>query len=254
MRIDEIANSKRTETVKISKKEIDTFLKTKCPIAYNSPVKIYRGVDTTKKFMFGDSRLSERQSNNTANYYTLLIDNILPEWKDYPKRSKSFICTNNEEYTTIFGELYQVFPVGDPLIGICPVHDIWMSFIPEINTLPLFCDFLDILANKFNLDLNDSINSLTDFIIEMNKIFVKSPLNLIKIINDIKVTGYREPAIQLENNNYHSFLDILEHIFNPTIHNFKLENLSMLNMDLKRHELWFSGPAYFLNVENEVIH
>jgi hypothetical protein len=64
----------------------------------------------------------------SAAYYNILIDN-LPEWKDYPKRSKSLICSTDTRGAGSYGEVYRVIPLIEGFkLGVCPTHDLWTSF------------------------------------------------------------------------------------------------------------------------------
>ena len=36
-------------------------------------------------------------SANSNNLYTRLLSGILPEWREYPKRNESFICSSSIE-------------------------------------------------------------------------------------------------------------------------------------------------------------
>jgi hypothetical protein len=72
-------------------------------------------IDTTK---------SERKSQSMSNWYTLIIDNS-PEYKNYPKRSQSLICTNKIGTAKDFGALMAVIPFNDAKIGIVNAPDIW---------------------------------------------------------------------------------------------------------------------------------
>jgi hypothetical protein len=72
-------------------------------------------VDTTK---------SERKSKNTSNWYTLIIDNH-PRYKEYPKRSKSLICTNNIKSAEEYGPPMAIIPFNSAKIGVINAPDIW---------------------------------------------------------------------------------------------------------------------------------
>ena len=63
----------------------------------------------------------ERVSQNTNNIYTTLFSDILPSWKDYPPRNKSFICTSDYSTALAFGQPYSyvVLPKNGTNIGIC---------------------------------------------------------------------------------------------------------------------------------------
>ena len=88
---------------------------------------IYRGCSYYGQYFM---RIPDyRVSANTSNIYTFYTSNLLPSWKDKPKRNKSFICSLSRLYAENFGEeLYAVFPHNDAKIGICPNDDLWDSF------------------------------------------------------------------------------------------------------------------------------
>ena len=144
MKINEITNrEKATQVISLppSAINIDEFLQEKCPIAYNSPLKIYRGFKRNESLMYIDSSKYERKSANTNNIYTLLLSEILPNWSMYPKRNKSFICSTDKGYAGSYGAQhdeaanYKVYPLGDPTIGICSDYDIWDCFRRNFNLL-----------------------------------------------------------------------------------------------------------------------
>ncbi len=247
MRLFEIDNSGRTTEIKMSLEEIKTFLEEKCPIAYNSPFKIYRGIRSgSNYFMYGDSNSFERKSANTFNYYTLLLDNVLPEWKEYPKRSRSFICTTNKNYSRVYGRSYQVFPVGNPLIGICPDDDFWGSFQPQISDLGKFGRFLENLSEHIiNIIgdysyLNEDIQSLKLFISLIDSGWQKYKITVLNFAAKYNITF---PSGMYGIN---SFTEALEYLFDPVKHNIQLHKLSNLSYENTTSEIWFSGPAYFL--------
>lgn len=85
-----------------------------------------------------------RTSAGTDNVYTLLISEILPSWKNWPKRNNSLIFSLSYDeasrYTDWFTEynkpnatieqrqLYNVFPNNDAMVAVCPYEDMWSSF------------------------------------------------------------------------------------------------------------------------------
>lgn len=85
-----------------------------------------------------------RTSAGTDNVYTLLISDILPSWKNWPKRNNSLIFSLSydeaSKYTDWFTEynkpnatieqrqLYNVFPNNDAMVVVCPYEDMWSSF------------------------------------------------------------------------------------------------------------------------------
>ena len=119
---------------------------------------IYRGIEdvSDRAVYFVKPKEHTRVSRNTANYYTLLIDNS-PRWSKYPKRSKSIICSTSRETADLYGKVFVVIPKKGSSIGICPDNDIWASF-SKID-----------LAN-FGYVLNDIFNNTPNCIKNPNTI------------------------------------------------------------------------------------
>lgn len=75
-----------------------------------------------------------RKSVNTYNWYTMLIDELMPEWSKYPKRSKSIIArvvpirSFKDGYTPELSDEFIVMPYDKCELGMCPQSDIWISF------------------------------------------------------------------------------------------------------------------------------
>ena len=105
--------------------------------AYNKMLEkreIFRGVSGSAAYPYWivQPGKSQRVSRNTSNFYTGLIDG-LPSWKNYPKRSRSIICSNNYDGAHSFGNVLRVFPKNGAKIGICPAEDFWMSFNDTVH-------------------------------------------------------------------------------------------------------------------------
>lgn len=120
-------NSAKLEFVNISK--IREFLENNCKdslwmFKQNAP--LYRGFrkldDSHPTYV--DLRGTQRASENTSNWYTEIFDNH-PEMKDFPKRSKSLICTTDFDYSRQFGKPSVVIPVDGAKIGLAGTEDIW---------------------------------------------------------------------------------------------------------------------------------
>lgn len=163
MRLRNFLNEER-RSKKIKKEEFFELLKTKCDKALNGS-SIYRRLDSdyddgNSTYMYVDSTKSERTSAYTINYYTLLMDHILPSWKGWPKRSRSIMCaTKGNEHLQVQdkeGYIYRVFPFDNAKIGLCSKYDIWESFL----MLKKFFDSYDIPNINF-------------FILGLEKVFQK---------------------------------------------------------------------------------
>lgn len=103
---------------------------------------LYRGgyFSFEKGIGFGESIAeTPRQSANTSNFYTLWIDNS-PLWKDFPKRSKSFIGSSSWRISSGYGDISLMIPFDSAKIGVCPADDLWFSFGDQhLEDLMTFC-------------------------------------------------------------------------------------------------------------------
>jgi len=89
---------------------------------------IYRGVLGNNDDIYEvNPQTASRRSRNTANIYTLFVDND-PSWADYPKRSQSLICTSDYQFALGYGHPYVVLFENNSEIGLCPSNDWWDSF------------------------------------------------------------------------------------------------------------------------------
>lgn len=89
---------------------------------------LYRGMKRTDDFILGDSTHMKRLSSSGNNYANLVIDELSPEWRKFPKRCSSFICTTEAAYAVEFGSVYFVIPLGHPTFAVSPIHDFWLAF------------------------------------------------------------------------------------------------------------------------------
>ncbi len=163
-----------SRATKLSENEAIEILKTLTPEQLNviKTKPIWRGISNNENFLEIDPKKFSRKSANTSNEYTLLIDNS-PNWKDYPKRSESLICTFSTSTALNFG--YDGYHVVIPLeknakLGICKASDFWWSFNHKgVNNME---------------DFNSFFHKTRYQLLRSNEI-IKNYDDLIKIINDI---------------------------------------------------------------------
>lgn len=128
---------------------------------------IYRGMNGHASQIIAPAS-GERKSENTSNHFTSLFDNS-PYLGNFPKRSKSLICSMDYSYASVHGNnTYCIFPENGAKIGVCAGRDIWWSniIIPEINV-----EFIDRLHNveQFNYFVSrvfgrgDSFSEMKEF-------------------------------------------------------------------------------------------
>ncbi len=82
-------------------------------------------------FLTVDPSATLRKSENTTNYYTVILDNT-PSMSHYPKRSRSFIASTNIHtsshfsYTDDHDGIFVLVPYNKTKIGVCNYPDIWL--------------------------------------------------------------------------------------------------------------------------------
>lgn len=159
---------------KLTEDDFFDILKSKCSNAIkNDNVSIYRGMKGIDNFYHIrglDSEIERMSANAHFNVYNLLFSN-LQSWSNFPKRSKSIICSTAYGAASAYGHsVYKIFPFDDTKIGVSPESDIWYTF-PQYGTIELFNEGFRKLIESF-LDYN-FINN------------IKSYNELLKLCNEI---------------------------------------------------------------------
>jgi hypothetical protein len=230
---------------------------------YKSGTRIYRGMDTDKKIMYGSSNNHIRHSANTSNEVNLFVSND-ETWNNFPKRNQSFICIcgkDSQYEIEYYGETYVVLPISNPNIGLCPSLDFWDGFrtgissinistydgVPDINyfikQIAIFCGF-ETQIKSYN-DIIEIANILDDIV-------RTKPKKLSKVIRDGTL---KEIAIFADGK--YSLIDALRSMLSPKVNGFKVQNFAEFSnyADNEPRECWFSGEAIFIDLEiaDEVI-
>lgn len=246
MRLNQYLNEGRS--VAISEKEAAEFIKEECKSAWSNTTRIYRGNRgiAAEYYFLDPSKSHDRRSPFASNnFYNLIVSN-LPAWKEYPKRSKSIICTTDSRNARRrgYGVYYFVLPVDNAKIGICPDEDIWDSFYTS-----------DIELGNFGYYLDEFF--------ELNKIFVSdNDYNNFKFackkIDDLKKDGkliIRSNLPQwLKDFEYEkvSFFDYIEGLLNPKRNLFKLTTIEHMTVNDHR-EVWTDSKSILIRVDETII-
>jgi hypothetical protein len=216
---------------------------------------IIRGMDSgygnyTNYFFVNNIR--GRVSANTSNEYTTIIDNS-PAWAEYPKRSRSLICTtsSNLEYARDFGDPFIILPTPDTKIAVCSKYDFWDSF-PVVSSLLEKAKYSE-FNNQMSL-FNDAVRSIFDAakfkLSESNTSFerLKRALN----VGTVYLRDPDSPHVSSEDkvffksviNGTETMLEFVERILNPNSNRFKLVKYNELpTLKNKNLELWLEGPV-----------
>jgi len=199
---------------------------------------IYRKTDTHGIYIVDPSKHTRVSKDLVNNYYTLLIDN-LPSWKEYPKRSKSVICTTCFNTACIFGSPYFVIPEKHAKLGICRDSDFWLSFPKLGGSIKHLNTFLNLLFNLheemfekpenykeiiYNLNtFDENVKQISEYKLETLKIpflyeFAK------KFIDETLVKGKKA-------------IDVLNNVLNPKDNGFSLKTYDNLRIT-RVVEIW----------------
>lgn len=245
-------------TNSIDEKEAISFINEYCKNYVHNKNFIYRGIGTTSDFLKGDSTQSVRRSANTENYYTFLLDNILPSWRKYPDRSKSFICSSSKYRASMYGNVYVVFPKDGTPLGVAPEEDIWDSFDNlDMFNLNMFNRFIQ---NLFNYVLGKKQQTRFDHSLEKFKNTLKSVDQELQNMNkeqhedlfDFMTTGMKSNT-QLMNKLFplkqgETLVSKLNTLMNPDHNGFQLIKAEQNKPSGK--ECWFKGEAVFVHINS----
>jgi len=232
-------------------------------------VKIYRGVRISRDrydvtMMYTNPTRSERVSANTSNELTLLISRILPSWQNWPKRSRSLICSGDYDYAegySSIGKPFIVLPIGNPNIGVVSDRDFWDGFnsiLPSPSVFnDLFRQFLKVFNEVFERNILIPRNNMD---VELLKSELKvidhavvaereKMLEVLKEYKDLLDTSYsiwsQDYPIMVKMLASGDAIKSIDKYYSPTINGFKLVPLSQL--EANNNELWFSAPAVLIH-------
>ena len=233
-------------TVEINYTELEednciNLIKKSYYIGLNNKYRIYRGINNDANYMYVNPKLVTRRSAYASkNYYTELLD-FFKSWKDYPKRSKSLICTTKYGYASKYAAdsdgIYVVIPKNNAKIGVCPEEDIWSSF-QEISNLNFET------LNDFNIDLAKLFTTIYDSptvsIVKACKNITKRTLEIYDIVDDSNI------LIDFNKSNYFTLYEYLEHLMDPKLNDFELITVNDLSRYDTSHELWTDSECILI--------
>lgn len=259
----QILIEKKGRSKPISAEEAMSWIKKNAPITYNDPhgdPKIYRGVasDQSKKSntLFIDPSKHERRSRfATDNLYNLIFSNS-DRWKQYPRRDQSIICSTDFGVAASYSNKANVFAViskEGSTYGICPEHDIQVSF-PVLNEIGLsgsfavvhlikmvrqlaeFCSDFDNIPHKFHdfAQLKDMLSS-----IEYEYDCIRN--HTMKLDRDSLIL-----AKKWNESGYNSLYDYIDSLLDPKKNGFTTAKAPLFLKGNK--EVWTDQPSILINV------
>jgi len=207
---------------------------------------IYRGFGELDDITLGikDTNTFTRRSANTANYYTLWMDNAAA-WKGYPKRSKAYIGSTDDRHASDFGTLFQLFPADDALIGVVPNSDLWVAFgqVPGYD------------MGDFAFALERGFENLYSREIARSAMFHWDDLK--DLLEDTNIKAFADAAFWVKKNTHlaafkgfgPNLIDYFENYLIPEGHGFKKFTAATFSAPSGRLEVWVQGKVALLNVE-----
>lgn len=214
---------------------------------------LYRGQRATSNVILADGGKMQRKSANTKNYFTLITE-VLPSWEGYPKRAKSFICTNSLNTAHAYGRsggVYIVVPLENQPIGVASEGDIWLSFqkgferagFQMIRYVSDFNDLLARFAKIFRVQLPEDTSE--KLIQTLNQIEPKAKTGdhdweWTETIPDEELVDELKVLLKGFEVNYLKFFN---DIFDPEYNDFKLIKSNQIKSIGEHHEFWLSGKV-----------
>lgn len=249
--------------------------------AYARGIRIFRGDDdlSAKSSNIYLGIPGTRISNNTDNYYTKLMSDVLDSWSSYPKRNKSFICTTSKYRSKAYSEQYfGVFPKNEAKIGLCSAEDLWKSFkllsshVMNIDTMRDFnYDFITFLVdlteyiyknvnNELTIpDFNTSSRSVILDFFEKFDFEMQSLLQIPECAEDIHKWNnlvpvnwkFKEKWIEYIESGKGSYT-FLNKLLNPGYNHFELSSMAEMNKyydtsyEMYNREVWTDSECLFI--------
>lgn len=231
--------------------------------AFKKGKRIYRGDKSQKEHLGMFITPGIRVSQNTSNIYTKLMSELLPSWKNWPRRNRCVVCTNSKDVAYRYGKRYvfSIFPQNGTKIGVCNSSDIWESFpfLFKMANIDFLTEFVDIIEYLFKLVLGNEIdtpklfrqdvNTIQNVIKQLEKELRKQPYR------DFSNINYRIELIQYiisEIRDGKSLLQILNFLMNPRKNEFRLVSIKNIptDDDYGSNELWFEGQ--YLMIQEDI--
>jgi hypothetical protein len=214
-------------------------------IKNNTP--LYRGdssdnivVAMRTGFATVDPSATRRKSENTSNYYTVILDNH-PGYKDFPKRSRSFIGSTDyyvaRDYSIFDNNTYAMIPYDGVKIGMVNNKDIWHTEITIFGKTHGI-DYINTMFERMGID--ESLKGLKDF----DKCLKNDDLEAIKKFQEAFTLN--ESDLEKYKN---IFLEEIWRAYSPKETGFTVHTTKTLPRPLPNSEVWVGGKVMLIDME-----
>lgn len=250
------------------KSEMFSFIENECSDFLNTenPTKLYRGLSNSfkDKMYIADSTDYDRKSPEFSCHNFIMDNN--KEWSEFPKRSKSIICTNNEVITTSYGKPFYLIPANFTKIGVAPEPDVWESFNDLhgelFDTSEFWQSFCIVLWKGLKQKIGERTKILDyNSLLDACELYDNNKTDILNFYN--RGTLDVDKALQLllqeflANDNNKTMYELLSETFNPD--DFKLYKSYGEFCDRIRntkysagHEIWYEGRALMISLSDKI--
>lgn len=264
--------------LKYDMQKMATLFKTRFSEAYQKSQKeecqIFRGDKKLNKEI-SIIKPGKRASQNTSNYYTVLMSHLLPSWKDFPKRDSSFICTTDLDMARRYGggNSFIVFPENGANLGICSASDIWYSFENQLEDMAIshlyyfnqfFDEFYNRIMNFYSLPEQGisteglkKFSNLVDQALELMLSYYQKNINDIPDEDKAKINSLRQifemntPLREIRDEYLRKQTPFLQQIdqnfLNPKKNGIRHCSIGEFKMGEKHSEIWTDASCLFIN-------
>lgn len=211
-----------------------------------NPVRFYRGINVKLESPFMMGQYYREDEGDLSAFIRQNIFNVLPKWKNYPKRNKCIIAETEPTYPKAYGHLYLVLPENGTNIAIAPNHDIWNSFKLIRKTFGFvgfdeivlaICELIKSSEEFYRIDKND-IKKVIDICNEID--------NVSNVSDDMKKLASK---ILSAIKQYGTIRNLLDEVLDPEANGFKLisiENINASDFNIRGSEVWFDSESIFI--------
>jgi hypothetical protein len=230
--------------------EAMTIIATHCKDAHwmmeeNRP--LYRGQknlsDTIRAagYVAVDTAATERRSENTSNYYTMILDNN-PAMKGFPKRARSFIGSTDKMTASSFarswddegGKTYAMIPYDGVKIGVCPRGDMWNN---TVELLDVHRDIADMNDSFEFCGLKPTLESFKEF----DEALRDGDENALKRFKKIFHNAFTEGKTD-------DFLNNVWYAYRPSVLGLTACTTKTLPHELRNKEVWVGGKVLLVDL------
>lgn len=193
-----------------------------------------------KSFLSVDTTATERRSENTTNFYTLIFDNH-PLYADFPKRSRSFIATTSLKRAEDYGDAYMLIPFDTAKIGVVGRPDLWNT------TISLFGAGTRVIErwNGYFPSVETGKTTLKEFDTKLKKGDAEAIKELRKALYILRDPS-SEVLDELTNEYSKKFLEHLYDAYSPDNTGFKWYYTSNMPKGLQDSEVWVGGKVVII--------